>query len=121
MMHSFTVECPYMIIEMKDYASGQLITYKHYKETNKREEVSRRPLTDKEIKAGEKLRAKKKAEEMKKMKEKKKAEEMKKMKEKKKAEEMKKGATEAVTKKIKPPSKKGNHLKVWITRACVYP
>ena len=55
------------------------------------------------------------------MKEKKKAEEMKKMKEKKKAEEMKKGATEAVTKKIKPPSKKGNHLKVWITRACVYP
>ncbi len=103
-MNSFTVECPYMIIQMKDYASGQLITYKHYKETNKREEVSRRPLTEKEIKAGEKLRAKKNLE-MKKMKDKKKAEETKKMKEKKKAEKMK-GATEAVTKKINPPSKK---------------
>lgn len=106
MMRSFTVECPYMIIECKDYASGHLITYKHYKETNKKEEVARRPLTEKEMKAGEKLRAQKKAEEMKKMKEKKKAEEMKKMKEKKEAEERNKGATEAVTKKVKPPSKK---------------
>ena len=53
MFNQFKIESPYNFVCVNDIASGEVVTYKQYK-TGKKEEVERRPMTEKELKEGKK-------------------------------------------------------------------